>query len=52
MADDIHTQPPWLVEIAIEPKSKADREVLDITLAKLAIRRSAYRPTRSPARPF
>ena len=36
MANDIHTQPPGLVEVAIEPKSKADREKLDITLAKLA----------------
>jgi elongation factor G len=36
MVDDIHTQPPWLVEVAIEPKSKADREKLDIALAKLA----------------
>jgi elongation factor G len=36
MAHDFQTQPPWLVEIAIEPKSKADREKLDIALAKLA----------------
>jgi elongation factor G len=43
MADDIHTQPPWLVEIAIEPKSKADREVLDITLAKLAAEDPSFR---------
>ena len=43
MADDIHTQPPWLVEVAIEPKSKADREGLDITLAKLAAEDPSFR---------
>jgi elongation factor G len=43
MADDIHTQPPWLVEVAIEPKSKADREVPDITLAKLAAEDPSFR---------
>src|SRR4051812_41077189 len=43
MADDIHTQPPWLVEVTIEPKSKADREVLDITLAKLAAEDPSFR---------
>ena len=43
MANDIHTQPPWLVEVAIEPKSKADREVLDITLAKLAAEDPSFR---------
>jgi elongation factor G len=43
MADDIHTQPPWLVEIAIEPKSKADREMLDIALAKLAAEDPSFR---------
>jgi elongation factor G len=35
MPGDIHTQ-PLLVEIAIDPKSKADKEKLDIALAKLA----------------
>jgi elongation factor G len=35
MADDAHTRPK-LVEIAIEPKLKADREKLDVALAKLA----------------
>jgi elongation factor G len=43
MADDIHTQQPWLVEIAIEPKSKADREKLDTTLAKLAAEDPSFR---------
>jgi len=43
MANDIHTQPPWLVEVAIEPKSKADREVLDIPLAKLAAEDPSFR---------
>ena len=35
MADDIDRQ-PRVIEIAIEPKSKADREKLDVALAKLA----------------
>jgi elongation factor G len=35
MADDIHTQ-PWLIEIAIEPKFRADSEKLVAALAKLA----------------
>jgi elongation factor G len=43
MADDIHTQPPWLLEIAIESKSKADREKLDIALAKLAAEDPSFR---------
>ena len=43
MADDIHTQRPWLVEVAIEPKSKADREKLDIALAKLAAEDPSFR---------
>jgi elongation factor G len=43
MADDIHTQPSWLVEVAIEPKSKADREKLDIALAKLAAEDPSFR---------
>ena len=43
MADDTHTQPPWLLEIAIEPKSKADREKLDIALAKLAAEDPSFR---------
>lgn len=34
MTDDIHTQ-PWLIEIAIEPRSKADQEKLAVALAKL-----------------
>ena len=43
MADDILTQQPWLVEIAIEPKSKADREKLDIALAKLVAEDPSFR---------
>jgi elongation factor G len=35
MPDDIHAE-PLLVEIAIEPKSKADQEKLGVALAKLA----------------
>src|ERR1700744_4065904 len=33
MADDIHTEP--VIEIAIEPKSRADQEKLSAALAKL-----------------
>jgi elongation factor G len=43
MADDIHTQPPWLVEVAIEPKSKSDREKLGVALAKLAAEDPSFR---------
>jgi elongation factor G len=43
MANDIHMQPPWLVEIAIEPKSKADWEKLDIALTKLAAEDLSFR---------
>ena len=43
MADDIHTREPWLVEIAIEPKSKADQEKLAVTLAKLAAEDPSFR---------
>ena len=43
MADDIHTQPPGLVEVAIEPKLKADREKFDIALAKLAAEDPSFR---------
>jgi elongation factor G len=43
MADDIHTQPPWLVEVAIEPKLKADWEKLDIALAELAAEDPSFR---------
>src|SRR5262245_47277219 len=35
MLNDVHTQPP-LVEVAIEPKSKADQEKLAVALTKLA----------------
>jgi elongation factor G len=45
MADDIHTQPPWLVEVAIEPKSKTDREKLGVALAKLAAEDPSFRVT-------
>jgi elongation factor G len=48
MADDIHTQPPWLVEVAIEPKSKADREKLDLALAKLAAEDPSFRVSTDP----
>ncbi|WP_456632310.1 hypothetical protein [Bradyrhizobium sp. URHC0002] len=44
----MHMQPPWLVETAIEPKSKADREKLDIALAKLAAEDPSFRVTTDP----
>ena len=43
MADDIHTRPSWLIEIAIEPKSKADQEKLGVALAKLAAEDPSFR---------
>jgi elongation factor G len=42
MSGHIHTQ-PHLVEIAIEPKSKADQEKLGIALAKLAAEDPSFR---------
>jgi elongation factor G len=48
MADDIHMRPPWLVEIAIEPKSKADREKLDIALTTLAAEDPSFRVSTDP----
>jgi elongation factor G len=44
MADDIHRR-SWLIEIAIEPKSKADREKLDVALAKLTAEDPSFRIT-------
>jgi elongation factor G len=41
MVDDIRTEP--MIEIAIEPKSKADREKLDVALAKLAAEDPSFR---------
>jgi elongation factor G len=41
MVDDIHSEP--LIEIAIEPKSKADQEKLDVALAKLAAEDPSFR---------
>jgi translation elongation factor EF-G len=48
MADDIHMRPPWLVEIAIEPKSKADREKFDIALTTLAAEDPSFRVSTDP----
>src|SRR5437764_14277637 len=42
MPDDIHAE-PLLVEIAIEPKSKADQEKLGVALAKLAAEDPSFR---------
>src|SRR5882757_3389507 len=41
MPDDVHTQ-PLLVEIAIEPKSKAEQEKLGIALARLAAEDTSF----------
>jgi elongation factor G len=41
MPDDVHKQ-PWLVEIAIEPKSKADREKLAVALASLVAEDTSF----------
>ena len=45
--------PEPVIDIAVEPKSKADQERMGQALAKLAAedRASASRPTRNPARP-
>ncbi|WP_430650133.1 hypothetical protein [Bradyrhizobium lablabi] len=39
----MHTQPPWLVEVAIEPKSNNDRERLDVALANLTAEDPSFR---------
>jgi elongation factor G len=41
MPNDAHPQP--LIEIAIEPKSKADQEKLGFALAKLAAEDPSFR---------
>ncbi len=41
MPDDIHTQ-PMLVEIAIEPKSKAEQDKLGLALARLAAEDTSF----------
>jgi elongation factor G len=48
MTDDIHTQPLWLVEVAIEPKSKNDRERLNVALTKLAAEDPSFRVSTDP----
>jgi elongation factor G len=47
MPDDIHTQ-PLLVEMAIEPKSKAEREMLGIALAKLCSEDPSFQVSLDP----
>jgi elongation factor G len=42
MPDDIHSQ-PLVVEVAIEPKSKADQEKLGVALAQLAAEDQSFR---------
>ena len=44
MGDYIDKQ-PWLIEIAIEPKSKADQEKLGVALAKLVAEDPSFRVT-------
>jgi hypothetical protein len=45
--------PEPVIEIAIEPKTKADQEKLGVALAKLAKEDPSFRvtPIRNPARP-
>jgi elongation factor G len=46
MVDDIHTEP--VIEIAIEPKSKADQEKLGVALARLAAEDPSFRVSTDP----
>jgi elongation factor G len=43
MTSDDGRVPPWLVEIAIEPRSKADQDKLGVALAELAAEDSSFR---------
>jgi elongation factor G len=43
MTSDDGPLPQWLVEVAIEPKSKADQEKLGVALAKLAAEDPSFR---------
>ena len=52
MPDDIHTPQPWLIEVAIEPKSKADQEKLAVALAKLAVEDLSLIHISEPTRPY
>jgi elongation factor G len=45
------TFPDPVISMAVEPKTKSDQEKMGIALSVWKIRRSASRPTRSPARP-
>jgi elongation factor G len=47
MPDEIHAE-PLLVEMAIEPKSKADQEKLGVALAKLAAEDQSFRVSTDP----
>jgi elongation factor G len=47
MPDDIQRQ-PWAIEIAIEPKSKADQEKLGVALAELAAEDPSFGVTTDP----
>src|SRR5436853_7795510 len=47
MPDVAHPRPP-LVEIAIEPKSKADQEKLGVALAKLVAEDPSFRVNTDP----
>jgi elongation factor G len=47
MPDDIHAHEP-VIEIAIEPKSKADQEKLGVALAKLAAEDPSFRVSTDP----
>ena len=43
MSSDDGRAPPWLVEVAIEPRSKADQDKLDVALAVLAAEDPLFR---------
>jgi elongation factor G len=47
MTDDIHSHEP-LIEIAIEPKSRADQEKLGVALAELAAEDPSFRVSTDP----
>src|SRR4051794_19678002 len=43
MSSDDKRVPPWLIEIAIEPKSKADQDKLGAALTDLAAKDRSFR---------
>src|SRR5882757_5444517 len=43
-----HAVQPWIIEVAIEPTTKADREKLDVALAELAAEDPSFRVSTDP----